>query len=81
MASLNKVTLIGNVGKDPEIRSSQNGNQIASFSVATSESWKDKSSGQRKEKTEWHRVVCFSPGLCKFIDGSTIFSDLHNPHP
>ena len=69
MASLNKVTLIGNVGRDPEIRSSQNGNQIASFSVATSESWKDKSSGQRKEKTEWHRVVCFSPGLCKFIDG------------
>ena len=69
MASLNKVTLIGNVGKDPDIRSSQNGNQIASFSVATSESWKDKSSGQRKEKTEWHRVVCFSPGLCKFIDG------------
>jgi single-strand DNA-binding protein len=69
MASLNKVTLIGNVGKDPEIRVSQNGNQIASFSVATSESWKDKSSGERKEKTEWHRVVCFSPGLCKFIDG------------
>ena len=57
--SLNKVTLIGNVGKDPEIRSTQDGREVASFSLATSESWKDKS-GERKERTEWHRVVIFS---------------------
>lgn len=61
--SLNKVQLIGNVGKDPEIRSTQGGTEIANLSVATSESWKDKASGERKEKTEWHRVVIFNPGL------------------
>lgn len=63
MSSVNKVMLIGNVGKDPEIRSTQDGREICNLTVATSESWKDKSSGERKEKTEWHRVVIFSEGL------------------
>jgi single-strand DNA-binding protein len=61
---LNKVILIGNIGKDPEIRSMSNGNKIASFSVATSESWKDKN-GERQTKSEWHNVVIFSEGLVK----------------
>ncbi len=61
--SVNKVILVGNLGKDPEIRSTQDGREIASFSIATSETWKDKNSGERKEKTEWHRVVIFSEGL------------------
>jgi len=60
MASVNKVILVGNVGRDPEVRFAQNGNKIVNLSVATSESWKDKASGERKEKTEWHRVVCFN---------------------
>jgi len=63
--SVNKVILIGNLGKDPEIRSTQDGREIANLTVATSESWKDKNSGERKEKTEWHRVVIFSEGLVK----------------
>ena len=63
--SVNKVILVGNLGKDPEIRSTQDGREIASLSVATSESWKDKSTGERKEKSEWHRVVIFSEGLVK----------------
>ena len=66
--SVNKVILIGNVGADPEIRHAQNGNKIANIRLATSESWKDKQSGQRREKTEWHRVVCFSPGLSVVIE-------------
>lgn len=57
--SVNKVILIGNVGKDPEVRTMQNGSKVANLSLATSESWKDKSTGERKEKTEWHRVVIF----------------------
>jgi single-strand DNA-binding protein len=61
--SLNKVTLIGNLGKDPEIRSFQNGGRAANFSIATSESWQDKKSGDRVEKTEWHRVSILSDGL------------------
>ncbi len=61
--SVNKVILVGNLGKDPEIRSTQDGREIANLTVATSESWKDKNSGERKEKTEWHRVVIFSEGL------------------
>ena len=65
--SLNKVTLIGNLGKDPEIRATQDGREIANFSLATSESWKDKNSGERKSKTEWHRVVVFSQGLVGII--------------
>lgn len=65
--SINKVILVGNVGQDPEIRSTQDGREIANFSLATSESWKDKSSGEKKEKTEWHRVVIFSPGLVGIV--------------
>lgn len=65
--SVNKVILIGNVGKDPEIRSMQDGKEIADFSIATSESWKDKSTGERKEKTEWHRIVVFNEGLVRVI--------------
>lgn len=61
--SLNKVTLIGNLGADPEVRSMQSGDEVCNLSIATSESWKDKATGERREKTEWHRVVIFSPGL------------------
>ena len=61
--SVNKVILIGNLGKDPESRSFANGGKVVSFSVATSENWKDKGSGERKEKTEWHNVSIFSEGL------------------
>lgn len=59
MAGLNKVMLIGNLGRDPEIRYSQNGLAVVNFSIATSESWTDKNSGQKQEKTEWHRIVAF----------------------
>ena len=65
--SLNKVTLIGNLGQDPEIRSTNDGKEIANFSMATTESWKDKMSGEKKDKTEWHRVVCFNEGLTRVI--------------
>jgi single-strand DNA-binding protein len=61
--SLNKATLIGHLGKDPEIRSFSNGGRAASFSIATSESWKDKESGERKERTEWHRISILNEGL------------------
>jgi len=61
--NLNKVLLIGNVGKDPEIRMTQDGREIASLVIATSETWKSKTTGEKKEKTEWHRVVVFSEGL------------------
>jgi single-strand DNA-binding protein len=61
--SVNKVILIGNLGKDPEVRSMQNGGKVCNLSVATSESWKDKGSGERKERTEWHRVVIFNENL------------------
>ena len=57
--SVNKVILIGNLGRDPEVRTLQNGNKVANLNLATSESWRDKSTGERKEKTEWHRVVIF----------------------
>jgi single-strand DNA-binding protein len=57
--SVNKVILIGNLGRDPEVRTMQNGGKVANLSIATSETWRDKSSGERKEKTEWHRVVIF----------------------
>jgi single-strand DNA-binding protein len=66
--SVNKVILIGNLGKDPEIRRTQDGRPIANLSVATSESWRDKATGERKEKTEWHRVVIFNEGLCKIVE-------------
>jgi single-strand DNA-binding protein len=65
--SVNKVILIGNVGQDPEVRQFQNGGQVASFSLATSETWKDKASGERKEKTEWHRISVFSEGLVRIV--------------
>jgi single-strand DNA-binding protein len=61
--SVNKVILIGNLGRDPEVRSTQDGVRIANFTVATSESWRDKTSGERKERTEWHRVVIFNENL------------------
>lgn len=61
--SLNKVILIGSLGRDPEVKRMSNGNAVCNLSVATSESWKDKQSGERKEKTEWHRVVIFNDGL------------------
>ena len=66
--SVNKVILVGNVGRDPEIRSAQDGSKIVSFSVATSEFWKDKVSGERKDKTEWHRVVVFNPNLAEVCE-------------
>jgi single-strand DNA-binding protein len=66
--SVNKVILVGNLGKDPEIRRTQDGRPIANLSVATSESWRDKNTGERKEKTEWHRVVIFNEGLCKIAE-------------
>jgi single-strand DNA-binding protein len=66
--SVNKVILVGNLGKDPEIRRTQDGRPIANFSVATSETWRDKATGERKEKTEWHRVVIFSEGLAKVAE-------------
>lgn len=63
--SVNKVILVGNLGADPEVKSMQNGNLVANLSIATSESWRDKNTGERREKTEWHRVVIFNDGLCK----------------
>ena len=65
--SLNKVLLIGRLGNDPEIKQTQSGKSFASLSLATSESWKDKSSGEKKEKTEWHRVVIFNEGLVNIV--------------
>lgn len=61
--SINKVILIGNLGRDPEVRQNQDGSNIITLSIATSESWKDKSTGERKERTEWHRVVVFNEKL------------------
>lgn len=66
--SVNKVILVGNVGKDPEIRRTQDGRPIANISVATSDTWRDKQTGERKEKTEWHRVVVFNEPLCKVVE-------------
>ena len=66
--SVNKVILVGNLGKDPEIRRTQDGRPIANLSIATSDTWRDKATGERKEKTEWHRVVIFNEGLCKVAE-------------
>ena len=66
--SVNKVILIGNVGKDPEIRRTQDGRPIANLRIATTDSWRDKATGERKEKTEWHSVVVFNEGLCKVVE-------------
>jgi single-strand DNA-binding protein len=66
--SVNKVILVGNLGADPEIRRTQDGRPICNLSVATSDSWRDKNSGERREKTEWRRVVIFNEGLCKVAE-------------
>ena len=66
--SVNKVILIGNLGADPEIKRTQDGRPIANLRIATSDTWRDKATGERKEKTEWHRVVIFSEGLCKIAE-------------
>ena len=76
--TVNKVILVGNLGKDPEVRHTQDGKAIVNLSIATSESWRDKSSGERKEKTEWHRVVIFNENLAKVAEqylkkGSTVY--------
>ena len=66
--SVNKVILIGNLGADPEIKRTQDGRPIANLRIATSETWRDKNSGERKERTEWHRVVIFNEGLCRVAE-------------
>jgi single-strand DNA-binding protein len=66
--SVNKVILVGNLGADPEVRTLPSGNKVVNLSVATSDSWRDKNSGERKEKTEWHRVVIFSEGLVRVAE-------------
>ena len=66
--SVNKVILVGNLGADPEVRRTQDGRPIVNLRVATSESWRDKTTGERREKTEWHRVVIFSEGLAKIAE-------------
>ncbi|ACF01658.1 single-stranded DNA-binding protein [Rhodopseudomonas palustris] len=66
--SVNKVILVGNLGADPEIKRTQDGRPIANLRIATSESWRDRATGERKEKTEWHRVVIFNEGLCKVAE-------------
>ena len=66
-SNLNKVMLIGNVGKDPEIRSGQNGKEIAVLTIATTDSWKNKTTGEKNDRTEWHRVVVFAEGLVNVI--------------
>ena len=76
--SVNKVILVGNLGRDPEVRTSQDGSKIVNLSIATSETWKDRSSGERKEKTEWHRVVIFNPNLADVAErflkkGSSVY--------
>lgn len=76
--SINKVILVGNLGKDPEIRRLNNGDPVVNLSIATSETWRDKQSGERKEKTEWHRVVIFNENIAKVAEqylkkGSTVY--------
>src|SRR5437667_12875175 len=66
--SVNKVILVGNLGRDPEIRSTQDGTRITNLSLATSESWRDRNSGERKERTEWHRVVIFNDNIVKVAE-------------
>lgn len=66
--SVNKVILVGNLGRDPEIRSTQDGTRIANLSIATSENWRDRNSGERKERTEWHRVVIFNEKLVEVVE-------------
>lgn len=76
--SVNKAILVGNLGRDPDVRHTQDGKPIVSLSIATSETWRDKASGERKERTEWHRVVIFNEGLAKIAEqylkkGSTVY--------
>src|ERR1700756_564970 len=66
--SVNKVILIGNLGKDPEVRRMQDGRPVVNLSVATSDSWRDKATGERRERTEWHRVVIFNENLCRIAE-------------
>ena len=66
--SVNKVILVGNLGRDPEIRTLTSGDRVANFSIATSESWRDRTSGERRERTEWHRVVIFNDNLVKVVE-------------
>ena len=66
--SVNKVIIIGNLGRDPEVRNFQNGGKVVNLRIATSESWRDRTSGERKEKTEWHRVVIFNENLVKVAE-------------
>jgi single-strand DNA-binding protein len=78
MASVNKVILVGNLGRDPEVRHTQDGKPIVNLSLATSETWKDRQTGERKERSEWHRVVIFNEGLAKIAEqylkkGSTVY--------
>jgi single-strand DNA-binding protein len=76
--SVNKVILVGNLGKDPDVRHTQDGKSIVNLSIATTDSWRDKASGERKEKTEWHRVVIFNEGIAKVAEqylkkGSSVY--------
>src|SRR3546814_157416 len=76
--SVNKVILVGNLGRDPEVRSTQDGTKIVNFTLATSETWRDKSSGERRERTEWHRVVIFNENLARIAEqylrkGSSVY--------
>src|ERR1700748_1653460 len=66
--SVNKVILIGNLGKDPEVRRMQDGRPVVNLSVATSDTWRDKATGERRERTEWHRVVIFNENLCRIVE-------------
>ena len=68
MAGLNKACILGNVGREPEIKSTNSGDKLATFSIATSESWRDKSSGERKEKTEWHNITVWGDGLVGIVE-------------
>ncbi|MCF6214768.1 MAG: single-stranded DNA-binding protein [Emcibacter sp.] len=76
--SVNKVILVGNLGKDPEVRHTQDGKPVVTLNLATSDTWKDRNTGERKERTEWHRVVIFNENLCKVAEqylrkGSTLY--------
>jgi single-strand DNA-binding protein len=68
MAGVNKVILVGNLGRDPEVRHTQDGRKIVNFSIATSETWKDRQTGERRERTEWHRIVIFNEGLANVAE-------------
>ena len=84
--SVNKVILIGNLGRDPESRTFQNGGKVCNLNIATSESWKDRQTGERKERTEWHRVSIFSEGLAGVAErylkkGSKVYIEGQLQHP